>query len=219
MSNQGLAFGNDHCFEDSNRQFWLDQALGFSTVEILDSRDQRQFYFLEREDDGFFAQNGGIQRPQEVKIRRGQTMVRFMSASAYQRFQANGLMGGWWMDYDGFCGLRAFAHQHEHSLAEAANILLAIPAEWSDCAYVGKAEVLTTLRAWVGQGKPATGSISPGRAPSLMPGKGGSRLEWEASGASLHAPPPSLEVKQYFIPGKRELLSSAFNIINVEPAA
>lgn len=218
MSGEMLAFGNDACFNAENRQFWLDQATGFSTIEVLDSRNQRQFHFLEREDDGFFAQNGGIHRPQEAKIRRGQTLVRFISRKSFNLHGSDGLIGGWWMDYDGFCGLKFFAEANGHSLAHAASLLLALPAEWSDCAFVGKATVRTTLRAWVGLGKVSTGSISPGRAPSLMPGKGGSVLDWKMSGASLHAAPEHLQVKQYFVPGDRALLASALEVVEVRSA-
>ena len=116
------------------------------------------------------------------------------------------MAGGWWIEPEVFFRIRDYARAQNISLAKAARVMLVIPDGWQDCGYVGSATLTTKLKAYVGKGKPATSTASPFN-PRRNP----------ATDPIMMAPRPGgLPVKQWFVPGNRELLARFFEIISVQ---
>lgn len=189
---------NEHCFRGLGRQFWRDRARGFRP-SIVNGRDG---YRIDHDSeagvlgpavsnaDGFAYQNGGIERPQETAMRPG-SYLRFCDS------RRKHWIGNWWLDYDHFSLIRAWAVEHDLSLAAAAQRCLVIPAEWGDCGRLVRAGLNRRLRAYVGKGKPATATVSPFNAQ-------------RTSRQPVVMPPAGLEIKQWFVPGDPSLLSRVF---------
>ena len=95
------------------------------------------------------------------------------------------MAGGWWVDFENALAIKEWAQRFDLSLAQAAQALLVIPPEWHDCGYVGRGRLKTAMKAWVGHGKPATGTLSPDNAAR------------RTTGAHLHAAPAAQSLKQY----------------------
>lgn len=188
---------NFHCFEGMGRPYWQAIARGMRPSGISMGHEGAKVDLIV-ESDGFAAQNGGMQSPQEAKLPAG-TYFRFFGTIAHNRYGGKAAMaGGWWIDFENALQIKDWAMRYDLSLAQAAAQLLVIPPEWHDCGYAGRGILKTTMKAWVGHGKPATGSVSPDSAVR------------KTAGASLHAAPPARSVKQYFIPGERSLIASVF---------
>jgi len=193
---------NAHCFRGVGLPYWLAIARGF-TVTGVRSGPLGASIALADDTDGYALQNGGMWAPQRTSMMAG-GYYRFFGTIDHNRFGKDSSMaGGWWIDTDTYVTVTGWADEHGLSLAAAARHLLAIPREWHDCGYVGRAWLLKPLRAYVGKGKPATGSISPH-----------SDLR-RAGGIPLTMSPPHLEVKQWFVPGGRALLAQFFQLDRV----
>ncbi|SIN76126.1 hypothetical protein [Vannielia litorea] len=153
--------------------------------------------------DGFAMQNGGMFNPTESKMPPG-IYYRFFGTINRNRYGAEGCMaGGWWVDGENYAKVRSVAQEQGISLAKAAQALIVIPGGWHDCGYVGRALLKTELKAWVGKGKPATSAASPFnklRNPDTDP---------------VQIAPAHLEMKQWFVPGERALLSRFFEVQQV----
>jgi hypothetical protein len=194
---------NFHCFEGAGYGFWKAIAQGKRPTGLMASPDGYALDYL-KDVDGSIVQNGGMFAPQEVKMRPG-TYFRFFGTTTKNVYgAASSMAGGWWLDYDNFLKIGDWADQHDVSLARAAQALLVIPKEWHDCGYVGRARLTATLKAWVGKGKPATGSISPDSA------------QRDKVKSPVTMAPAHLEMKQYFVPGERSLLSTCFELVNTQ---
>lgn len=191
---------NEHCFRGLGRQFWRDKALGFRP-SIVNGRDG---YHIEYDTeskvlgpdvpnaDDFAYQNGGIARPDETAMRPG-TYLRFCDS------RRKYWVGNWWLDYDHFSLIRAWAIERDLSLAAAAHRCLVIPTEWGDCGRLVKAGLNRRLRAYVGKGKPATATVSPHNAQ-------------RTASQPVVLSPAELEIKQWFVPGEPALLSRFFGL-------
>ena len=189
---------NFHCFEGMGRPYWQAIARGMRPTGIS-MGPMGASVDLIVEGDGNVVQNGGMQSPQETKIQPG-TYFRFFGTIAHNRYGAlSAMAGGWWVDYENALAIKDWAVRFDLSLAQAAQALLVIPPEWHDCGYVGRGRLKTAMKAWVGHGKPATGTLSPDNAAR------------RGAGASLHAAPPVQSLKQYFLPGDRSLIASVFD--------
>ena len=185
---------NWHCFEGLGRSYWQQKAEGFRVDGIAQGQDGSRLLLRRDPADGYAIQNGGIICPQESKMPTG-VYYRFVATKANTRQRkANPWAGGWWIDYETMHLVCDWAIERQISLARAASQLLAIPNEWGDCGYLGKAELKTQLKAWVGKAKPASGGASPNstnRDPRTP----------------ITISPHHLEIKQYFVPGEPEELS------------
>ena len=180
------------------RPFWQSIARGLKPTGISMGHEGARVDLI-IESDGNAAQNGGMQTPQETKLHPG-TYFRFFGTIANNRYGGKSAMaGGWWVDFENALAIKDWAVKYDLSLAQAAARLLVIPPEWHDCGYVGRGVLKTAMKAWVGHGKPATGTLSPDNAAR------------RTSGATLHAAPPARSVKQYFVPGDRALIASVFD--------
>jgi hypothetical protein len=109
------------------------------------------------------------------------------------------MAGGWWIDLENALTINDWAERFDIPLAQAARTLLVIPTEWHDCGYVCRAQLNRTMKAWVGHGKPASGSLSPDNAAR------------KALAKQVQIAPPAASLKQYFVPGSRELIGSVFS--------
>lgn len=207
---------NFRCFEGLGERLWRAVAAGHATQNALPKVEQRQdgSALIYQEDiDGAAVQNGGIQKPMIEKMRPGAYFYRFFSARDCTRWgEASFRSGTWWIDYETLVEILHWAERFDMTLSGAAQRLLAIPKEWSDCAHLGRAELRTTLKAYTGRGKPASPHISPDsdrRASALYPhrrGVGGATL----IDSPLSMPPAHLPIKQYCVPGSRALLNDFF---------
>lgn len=205
MNDNPLIAGNEICFDDTNGPFWGQMALGFQPYWLIEKLGVESSVYLVNDTDGIPIRDGGLQAPQETKVRKGQAMFRFVgSKKTGDKFQGT-LFGNWWVDYETFVTIEGWAKEHGISLSEAAMQLLALPPKWTDSAWLFKVRVTQTLRAYVGKGGPATGEISPAQA----------KAERKKVEASLYAPPEHLEIKQYFIPGSPAILQSSMEIENL----
>lgn len=188
---------NFHCFEGLGRPWWQAIARGHRPVSVRQN-PQGSAIDLAIEDDGCVVQNGGMQTPQETKMRPG-PYWRFFGTIDHNRYGAASMMsGGWWIDYETAVTVADWADRFGLTMAKAAQQLLVIPNEWQDCGYAGRAELTVTMKAWVGLGKPATGPLSPDNATRRDRGVG------------VMAAPPATEIKQFYVPGPRSLLGKAF---------
>jgi hypothetical protein len=189
---------NFHCFEGMGRPYWQAIARGMRPTGISMGVMGASVDLI-MEGDGNVVQNGGMQSPQETKIPPG-TYFRFFGTIAHNRYGgASAMAGGWWVDFETALAIRDWAVRFDLSLAQAAAALLVIPPEWHDCGYVGRGRLKTAMKAWVGHGKPATGTLSPDNAAR------------RTAGVNLHAAPSAQSVKQYFLPGDRTLIASVFD--------
>jgi hypothetical protein len=194
---------NFHCFEGLGRPWWQSIARGHRPTGVKQGPQGARIE-LQMEDDGCVVQNGGMVHPQEAKMRPG-WYWRFFGTIDHNKYGAASMMsGGWWIDYETARTVVDWADRHGLTMAQAAQQLLVIPNEWQDCGYAGRAELAVTMKAWVGLGKPATGSLSPDNAAR------------RGQGVALQAAPPATEIKQYFVPGSRALLGQVFRFDRAE---
>ena len=203
---------NVHCFEKPERAYWLAIAQGFRPLGEPSAGGKLEFAHDDPEyDDGCVAQNGGIFSPQETRMRAG-VYIRFFDTTTMVKFgPAGGMSGGWWVNYETYQMIIDWAEDHDLSIAQAAQRLIVLPRAWSDAAYMGAAFLSGRMKAWVGKGKPATGKMSPHNL-ARMAGPGREKTPMIAS-------PPHLEIKQFYVPGGREIISKMFEIRTTAPSA
>ena len=191
---------NSHCFEGVGRRHWFAIASGFQISGIAQGPDGSRLLLRPDATDGYAIQNGGINSPQESRMPAG-SYYRFVGTVANNAPSTfSPWAGGWWIDYETMGLVRDWAIERQISLARAASQLLAIPKEWGDCGYLGKASLNTKLKAWVGTAKPASGGTSPdsaNRDPKTTP---------------ITLSPHHLGIKQYFVPGQPEQRSTFFQM-------
>ncbi|OED37540.1 hypothetical protein AB833_23165 [Chromatiales bacterium (ex Bugula neritina AB1)] len=127
--------------------------------------------------DNAAMNTGGIFNPRETTLPKNLVYWRFISTSVHNRFGAEaGLQGMWWVTDEDFKQLLHHAVQTDAPLAEVAAKALCIPPEWGDMGYVIRAVLNVHLKAWFGQGKPATAGISVGNPnwdPAIQPAVAG----------------------------------------------
>ena len=194
---------NDHCFTGVGREFWLREARGLNRGKITQGPDGTRIDYV-TDSDGSALQNGGMFQPQETRMGPGR-YFRFFGTINHNRYGAESCMaGGWWIEANTYFQIKSWAMSHDMSLAKAAQQLIVIPGGWHDCGYVGAAHLNRKLKAYVGKGKPATNATSPHnplRNRDTDP---------------VVAAPSHLEIKQYFVPGDRDLLSRFFKTVAVQ---
>lgn len=117
--------------------------------------------------DGQAVGTGGILMPQPTRLLAGHFYYRFASSRSSAEAQ---LGGGWWLDYEGFRTVSAFAAEHGYRLKDAARLMLALPYAWTAVDLLIKALLLQPLRAYTGLGKPAQGPQNgPDRGTRWIP--------------------------------------------------
>lgn len=129
---------NAHCFSEPH---WRVIAQGFQT--------ETWFH------DGQAVGTGGILNPQPTHLRTGNYYYRFASSNSPRETQ---LGGGWWLDFENFKKIETFAQQHGYSIREAARLMLALPYAWTRVDLKIKAMLAVPMKAYAGEGKPATGA-------------------------------------------------------------
>ena len=190
---------NDHCFQGLGRKIWLERARGLTVLGTRSGPDGTRLDYAMDTDDRAMH-NGGMVHPQETRMAPG-IWYRFYGTVAHNRFGAAGCMaGGWWIDPEAYFTIRDTARARDISLAKLAQALLVIPDGWHDCGYVGRAMLTRRLRASVGHGKPATGRTSPHNPLR------------DRAADPIVAAPAHLSLKQWFVPGERDLLGRFFTV-------
>lgn len=117
-------------------------------------------------DAGSGRSNGGMSAPVQVHLRRHQVYYRFGDTARANADLQREAAGGWWIEYEVFARIRAFAREHAHlqefagrqrqsALSYAIKLHLAVPYEWGDSGVVMTAELLQPLDAFRGLGNPA----------------------------------------------------------------
>jgi hypothetical protein len=154
---------NEHCFSEPH---WRVIARGFQT----------EGWFNEGEAVG----TGGIRNPQPVHLRLGNFYYRFASSASPRESR---LGGGWWIDFESFHTIRAFAQKTGHTIRESARLMLALPYAWTRVDLLIRAALQVQLKAYTGEGKPAAGS-------EKGPDKG-----------SVWIPTQHIKIQQLYIPG------------------
>ncbi len=106
--------------------------------------------------DGQAVGTGGMQLPQATRLPTGQYYYRFASSASTRHAQFG---SGWWLDFENFSLIRRFADQHGYTLREAARLMLALPYAWTQVDLQLRALLREPLRAYIGAGKPAQGTV------------------------------------------------------------
>ena len=190
---------NFHCFEGVGLHYWQNLAQGLSPAADLLMGPDGAWWDFKKDIDGYALQNGGMYSPQITKLNPNYYFRFFGTTTHNVNGAQGGMSGGWWIDYDTLQTIVKFADRCDYSLARAASMLLVIPKEWQDCAYLGCGLLRKQMKAFVGKGKPAAGRISPDSA------------ERDTSADPIMIAPVYLAVKQYLVPGSREEIAGAFD--------
>ncbi len=107
-------------------------------------------------EDGQAKGSGGIVMPAETRMPAGMYYYRFASSSSARPAQ---LGGGWWVDFEAFQTIDAFAKRNGYRLKDAARLTLALPYNWTKVDLLIRALLRSPLRAYTGLGKPAQGGV------------------------------------------------------------
>ena len=102
---------NESCFSQPH---WRVIAQGFRTEDWFDR--------------GQAVGTGGILQPRPVRLTVGHAYYRFASSASPRSAQ---LGGGWWLDFENFKQIEAFASANGYSIRDAARLLLALPYAWT----------------------------------------------------------------------------------------
>jgi len=144
---------------------------------------------------------GGIAIPRDYDVPFGHVVYRFFDRRRCPSDKA-ATMGGWWLEFEHYRSIEAFARRHGHSMNYAARLFLAIRHEWSEVDAVVRCRVRAPLRAWKGRGRVIESEVTDVRDQRrTVPVQG------------------VLEVYQVYIPGlawNGPLASSAFDVLGSE---
>lgn len=196
---------NEHCFRGMGLKLWSARARGFEPVGEMRSGPRGSWWNLASDEDGYAVQNGGLSNPRKDRMHVGQYYFRFIGSIARNtKGVAAGMSGWWWIDCETMIAIRNYAERLDWPISRSAAHLLIIPKEWSDCAYLGRAMLLKRMYAFTGKGKPAAGTVSPDSALR------------RTSGTSVMIGAGHLEIKQYFVPGERDLIAEAFQPLSLD---
>jgi hypothetical protein len=154
---------NAHCFDEPH---WRVIAGGFKLEPWFN--------------EGQAVGTGGIRNPQPMHLHPQQYLYRFASSTSPAAAQ---LGGGWWLEYEHFRTIRAFADENGYSLRDAARLFLALPYSWTRVDLLIRALLVKPLKAYAGEGKVAHGSTAG--------------LDQNTK----FIPTQHIKVKQLFIPG------------------
>lgn len=63
-----------------------------------------------------------------IPLRTGNYYYRFASSDSPHEAKFG---GGWWLDFENYKKIEAFAPQHGYSIRDAARLMLALPYDWT----------------------------------------------------------------------------------------
>ncbi|GAB1478154.1 hypothetical protein MASR2M74_06970 [Paracoccaceae bacterium] len=191
---------NDHCFKGMGLIMWNDRARGLKPIDTVSGPQGHRPVYKTDPNDGLPAQNGGISHPVEAKL-SGRPLIRFMPAARPSR---SGLAGNWWLDLDAYQVISGYAHNQKLTLAEAAQRLLVVPTEWSDCGQMLIVRPKPGLRCYTGKGKPV----------ALIAGKDVSPDGKRPPGAQVFDAPQGTNLEQIYVPGEPQFLPDWFTLVS-----
>lgn len=173
---------NDHCFQEPH---WRLKARGLDPDSWFEQ--------------GVGKGTGGILNPQRKALPTGEYYYRFASTTA-PRFAQFG--GPWWLNFENFRTVRAFAQDNGYSLRDAARLTLALPYDWTRVDLLIRALLVQPLDAYAGHGNQAQG-------PQAGPDRG-----------TVWIPTQHIKIEQLYIPGlyikseriKVQLYETAFEV-------
>lgn len=195
---------NAHCFKGMGQSYWRDLARGLKPTTTAAGPQGHRIVYTVDGNDGFALQNGGISAPQ-MDILPSRPLIRFMRAGAKAE---DGLQGNWWLDADGYQVISSYAENQKLTLAQAANRLLVVPREWSDCGQMLVVRPKVVLMCYRGKGQPV----------ALLHGNNISPHGRRVPGTQLFDAPPGTNLEQIFIPGERQFLPDWMSLIAVYQA-
>ncbi len=191
---------NYHCFKGMGLEYWRDKARGLQPKgSVPGPQGHRMVYTLDP-DDGMAVNNGGIAMPKSDLL-FGRALFRFMPAT---RPAMSGLAGNWWLDLDAYSVLSSYALNREITLAKAAQTLLVIPSDWSDCGQMIVVRPVATLMIYRGCGK----------AVALNNGRDASPDARRQPGTRVFDAPFGTNLEQIFLPGERQFLPNWLHLIS-----
>lgn len=196
---------NDHCFKGMGLVMWYDKARGLKPTGTVSGPQGHRVVYKTDPNDGFAAQNGGIAHPVEATL-SGRALIRFMPAA---RPSQAGLAGNWWLDLDAYGVISGYAHNQKLTLAEAAQALLVVPKEWSDCGQMLVVRPKPGLRCYIGKGKPV----------ALIGGKDISPDGRRQPGTRVYDAPQGTNLEQIYIPGEYPFLPAWFTLVSSHRAS
>lgn len=195
---------NYHCFKGMGLIYWRDKARGLQPLNSMPGPQGHRMIYATDPDDGFALQNGGIAAP-VAQILSSRMLIRFMPAG---RQATAGLAGNWWLDADAYAVISGFALNRGMTLARAAQSLLVVPQDWSDCGQMLVARPVVTLMAYVGKGKPV----------ALLAGRDTSPDARRQPGTRLHLAPQGTNLEQIYLPGERQFLPNWLRLLSIHRA-
>ena len=191
---------NHHCFKGMGLTIWRDRARGLQPLDTQSGPQGHRVVYQTDPNDGFAMQNGGIAIP-IADLLHNRPMIRFMPAS---RPATSGLAGNWWLDLDAYPVISGYAHNQRLTLAEAAQRLLVVPKEWSDCGQMLVVRPKVPLMCYRGKGKPV----------ALKAGKDISPDGRRQPGTRLYDAPQGTNLEQIFLPGERPFLPNWLQLLS-----
>jgi hypothetical protein len=191
---------NHHCFKGMGLAIWRDRARGLQPLDTVGGPNGHRISYQADAQDGFALNTGGIATPCMV-ILPMRPLIRFLRAGVKP---ADAYGGNWWLDLDAYPVLSSYALNQGLTLAQAAQRLLVVPQEWSDCAQMVVVRPRVALMAYTGKGKPVALNNGRNVSPDAI------RL----SGTRVYYAPQGTNIEQIYIPGERQFLSAWFTFIS-----
>lgn len=191
---------NAHCFKGMGLAYWRDMACGLQPTGTQAGPQGHQVTYAKDPNDGFAMQNGGLSHP-EMSLLHGRPIIRFMHAGTPT---PHGLAANWWLDIDAYPVLSHYALNQKITLASAAQTLLVVPREWSDCGQMIVARPKVVLMGYRGKGRPV----------ALLNGRDTSPDAQRLPGTRLYGAPQGTSLEQIFLPGERRFLASWLTLIS-----
>lgn len=195
---------NHHCFKGMGLPIWRDRARGLQPLDTVGGPDGHRITYLTDPQDGFALNTGGIAAPRAISLPM-RPLIRFLRGGVGA---ADAYGGNWWLDVDAYQVISSYALNLRLTLAEAAQRLLVVPQEWSDCAQMVVVRPRVALRAYTGKGK----------AVALNNGRNVSPDAARLPGTRVYDAPQGTNIEQIFIPGERQFLPSWFTFVSAHAA-
>lgn len=183
---------------------WRDRARGLQPLDTVGGPNGHQIRYKTDPQDGFALNTGGIATPQMV-ILPMRPLIRFLRKGVKP---ADAYAANWWLDFDAYGVLSSYALNQRLTLAQAAQRLLVVPQEWSDCAQMVVVRPRVALKAYVGKGKPVAMNNGRNASPDAA------RLP----GTRIYDAPQGTNIEQIFIPGERQFLPGWFSLVSAHAA-
>ncbi len=192
---------NYHCFKGMGLEYWRAKACGLQPKDTVSGPQGHRIVYTLDPDDGMAVNNGGIAMAKSELLSGRRALIRFMPAS---RPAMSGLAGNWWLDLDAYSVLSNYAQNREITLAKAAQTLMVVPPDWSDCGQMIVVRPVGTLMIYRGRGK----------AVALNNGRDASPDASRQPGTRVFDAPFGTNLEQIFLPGERQFLPNWLHLIS-----